>query len=130
MIPQWLSDLIVLAPWFVAFVVLIIAVVTFFPYGRKLMHFIDDVAGEPARPGFEARPGLMERVARIEHEITPNHGGSMNDGLKRVERAQIEHRAENDDKFTKINDRLDELAEVDDQLREDLDNTFNPQEDQ
>ena len=129
MIPGWLTDLIVLVPWFVALAVVAIVVVKLWPYGRKLMHFIDDVAGEPARPGFEARPGLMERVARIEHEITPNHGGSMNDGLKRVESAQIAHRAENESTFAKINDRLDELAAVDDQLREDLDNTLNPSED-
>lgn len=36
------------------------------PLLRKAAHFIDDVAGEPARPGQPARPGLMERVAVIE----------------------------------------------------------------
>lgn len=130
MIPQWVTDLIVLAPWFVAIAVVLIAAVKLWPYGRKLMHFIDDVAGEPARPGIPARPGLMERVARIEHEITPNHGGSMNDALRRVEAAQTDHRAENDEKFAAISNRLDELAEADDQLREDFDNTLNPLEDQ
>lgn len=54
-------------------------VVKIWPLLRKLGHFLDDVAGEPARPGVEARPGLMERLARIEHEVFPNSGGSLRD---------------------------------------------------
>lgn len=33
---------------------------------RKLFHFIDDVAGEPARPGHPERPGMMERIGALE----------------------------------------------------------------
>ena len=36
------------------------------PVVRKLVVFVNDVTGEPARPGFAGRPGLMERVQRIE----------------------------------------------------------------
>jgi hypothetical protein len=40
--------------------------------GRGLLHFLRDYNGEPARPGQDARPGLPERIAKIErqtHEI-------------------------------------------------------------
>jgi hypothetical protein len=83
------------------------------PFARKVSHFIDDVAGEPERPGVPARPGLMERVTTIEttqeeqsvvlaaverkqaehsdtlatvsHEVTTNHGSSLKDSTKRLE---------------------------------------------
>lgn len=32
----------------------------------RVVHAIDDWAGEPARPGVEARPGAMERIAAVE----------------------------------------------------------------
>lgn len=36
------------------------------PKMRQLGHLIDDLAGEPARPGVPARPGLMERMKSVE----------------------------------------------------------------
>lgn len=39
------------------------------PFARKIGHHIDDVAGEPARPGQPARPGLMERMATNEQHM-------------------------------------------------------------
>lgn len=39
------------------------------PAVRKLNHFVDDVAGEPARPGVPARPGLVERMANVEDDM-------------------------------------------------------------
>lgn len=36
---------------------------------RKLVHIVDDVAGEEARPGVPARPGLMERIERLERGV-------------------------------------------------------------
>lgn len=70
----------------VGFAIVIVAAVAMvavklWPLFRKLGHFLDDVAGEPARPGVEARPGLMERLARIEHEVFPNSGGSLRDRI-------------------------------------------------
>jgi hypothetical protein len=32
---------------------------------NKTVHFLDDVNGEPARPGVPRRPGLVEQVAQI-----------------------------------------------------------------
>lgn len=75
------------------------------PLGRKISHFVDDVAGEPARPGIPARPGLMERLSTVEakqdeqtaalevvrHEVTTNHGSSLKDSVKRLEKRFEDH---------------------------------------
>lgn len=75
------------------------------PFARKIIHFVDDVAGEPARPGIPARPGLMERLSTVEakqdeqtaalevvrHEVTTNHGSSLKDSVKRLEQRFDEH---------------------------------------
>ncbi len=98
--PAWIVDLIPLTPWLAAIAVLVWVAVKVWPFLRKISHFIDDVAGEPARPGFEARPGLMERVSTIEtkqdeqgavlevvqHEVTTNHGSSLKDAVKKLEK--------------------------------------------
>ncbi|GAA5048138.1 hypothetical protein HNP84_000235 [Thermocatellispora tengchongensis] len=54
--------------------------------------FLDDWRGEPPRPGVPARPGVMERLERVEqevvavrHEVTTNDGSSLKDAVKRVE---------------------------------------------
>lgn len=97
--PSWITDLIPVAPWVAAIAVLAWVGFKIFPSLRKIMHFIDDVAGEPARPGVDARPGLMERVTSIElkqdeqadalevvrHEVTTNHGSSLKDSVKGIE---------------------------------------------
>ena len=53
---------------------------------RRVTHFLDDYAGEPARDGMPARPGFMARLASAETQIglvlaetQPNHGGSLRD---------------------------------------------------
>jgi hypothetical protein len=52
---------------------------------RKASHLLDDLIGEEARPGVEARAGLTERISRIEHELNPNSGGSLRDSIDRIE---------------------------------------------
>lgn len=61
--------------------------------GRPASEFLADWRGEDPRPGFEGRPGMPERMARIEGtqteilgrlgrveaELTPNGGSSMRD---------------------------------------------------
>lgn len=110
--PGWIIDLIPVTPWLAAIGVLIWVAVKVFPFLRKLTHFIDDVVGEPARPGVEARPGLMERLSVVEekqdeqsvslakqsaalgvvqHEVTTNHGSSLKDAVKKLERKFDEH---------------------------------------
>jgi len=55
------------------------------PLLKRLADFLDDVMGEPARPGVPARLGLMERVMRVEHELFPNSGKSLRDQTNRME---------------------------------------------
>ncbi|WP_245881648.1 hypothetical protein [Streptomyces milbemycinicus] len=56
--------------------------------GRRVNQFMDDWAGEEARPGVPGRPGVMARVSaiedrlqRVEHELYPNSGGSLRDAV-------------------------------------------------
>lgn len=64
---------------------------------RPLVHgvgqFLDDWNGEPERPGVSpARPGVMARIAAIEHELHPNGGSSLRDAVNRIESAQQEQK--------------------------------------
>lgn len=61
------------------------------PILRRVGHLADDLLGEPARPGVQRRPGLVERVANIETELRPNHGGSLRDAVDRVDRGLRGH---------------------------------------
>ncbi len=81
------------------------------PFLHKLSHFVDDVAGEEARPGVPGRPGLMERVGLIEHEVKTNHGTSLKDAVKRIEGVQeIQSTKIKDlhDRYTRPQDRTDQ----------------------
>jgi hypothetical protein len=56
--------------------------------------FLRDWQGEPARPGVDARPGVLERldtlehkVADIHHEVKPNGGNSIKDAVGRIDLA-------------------------------------------
>lgn len=60
---------------------------------RRVTHFLDDYAGQPARDGLPARPGFMARLGSVEQllahvvaETTPNGGGSMRDEVARTAR--------------------------------------------
>lgn len=70
----------------------------------RLKTLIDDWIGEPARPGVDRTPGVMERLAKIEHtsqqasfHSRPNHGSSSHDAvikkLNTIE-SQLEHTRE------------------------------------
>lgn len=110
--PTWITDLIPVTPWLAAIGVLIWVAVKVFPFLRKITHFIDDVAGEPARAGVPACPGLMERLSVVEekqdeqsvalaqqsvslavvkHEVTTNHGSSLKDAVKKLEKKFDDH---------------------------------------
>lgn len=59
---------------------------------KRFIHFLDDYFGEEARPGFNGRPGMQERMRIIEeelmhvsYEMRPNSGTSMKDAVGRIE---------------------------------------------
>lgn len=93
------------------------------PFLRKLIDFVDDVAGEPARPGVPARPGLMERlasvegdVAQVKHEVLPNTGTSLRDSADRTEvvvgelsRSMVDVHSKLDSDNARISDVTDRL---------------------
>jgi hypothetical protein len=60
---------------------------------KRFIHFLDDYFGEEARPGFDGRPGMQERLKFMEEEIAcisfemrPNHGTSIKDAVERIEK--------------------------------------------
>ena len=104
----WLAIL-----WVLLVAAIVLGVVKAFPVVRKFVTFVNDVAGEEARPGFPARPGLFDRIHSIEitqqsvsdkvdsieiaqkdmagkvekvhHELFPNSGKSLRDQTNRIE---------------------------------------------
>ena len=104
----WLAIL-----WVLLVAAILLGVVKAFPVVRKFVTFVNDVAGEEARPGFSARPGLFDRIHSIEitqqsvsdkvdsieiaqkdmagkvekvhHELFPNSGKSLRDQTNRIE---------------------------------------------
>lgn len=53
---------------------------------RRVVHFLDDYAGQPARDGRPAVPGFMARLSAVEEQLrlvvaetSPNHGTSLRD---------------------------------------------------
>lgn len=107
--PEWLPYL-VAAVIGLLFGAVVWLVKVAWPFLRKISHFVDDVAGEPDRPGVPGRPGLMERVAHIEHEVKDNHGSSLKDAVKRIEEVQGEQSTQIKDlhnKFTRPQERIE-----------------------
>lgn len=95
--------------WLAAVVALIVAVCAGAAFAlrwawrilRRIIHFLDDYGGQPARDGLEARPGFMARLGSVEHllakvvaETTPNGGGSMRDEVARTARDVADIKAE------------------------------------
>lgn len=58
--------------------------------------FMKDWAGEPARKGRGRVPGVMERLNKLDGELSHNGGSSIKDAVKRIE-----------EKLVEIDERLD-----------------------
>jgi hypothetical protein len=62
---------------------------------RRVTHALDDLVGEPERPGVKARPGVMERLSGIEErlrtveadtaQLQRNSGSHLADAIARIE---------------------------------------------
>ena len=92
-------------------VAVVTTVMKVWPIVRKLTSIINDMAGEPPRPGFDGRPGIMERLQKVEYaaydaayHVKPNHGESSHDYTrKQLDRVET--------KVNVIGDRVDRIAE-------------------
>jgi len=51
-----------------------------------LEKFRRDWEGEPGGPGRDAVPGVMERLNRLDGELSHNGGSSMKDAIDRIEK--------------------------------------------
>ena len=67
--------------------------------------FVRDWSGEPAAPGRAAVPGVMERLNRIDGELSKNSGKSIKDTVNRIEKRLIE----GDKKFNDLYSRLEDI---------------------
>lgn len=58
---------------------------------RSMMEWLEkfrrDWEGEPGGPGRDAVPGVMERLNRLDGELSNNGGSSMKDAIDRIEKA-------------------------------------------
>lgn len=71
----------------------------------KLDSFMKDWEGEPARKGRSRVPGVMERLNKLDGELSHNGGSSIKDAVKRIENKLVEIDARLDDgaeRFNKI----------------------------
>jgi len=53
--------------------------------------FRADWYGQPARPGRDPQPGVMERLVGIERELRSNGGGTLRDAVNRLETRFDDH---------------------------------------
>lgn len=73
------------------------------PFFRALGNFLDDWSGEPARPGYAGRTGVMTRLSQLEN----NGGSSIKDAVDRIE----ENVASNSNKLTEHIEQANQLIE-------------------
>lgn len=92
--PQfWVSMLPYLVSVVVALCLIWLAVRRMAPGIRRIVHLVDDLTGEPERPGVPARPGVMERLQQLDDrtaELKPNGGSSIKDQVNRIDQRMSE----------------------------------------
>lgn len=49
---------------------------TIHPLMVKITHVLDVFLGRPGEQGIPAQPGVIERLEKIEQQVTPNHGST------------------------------------------------------
>ncbi len=64
--------------------------------------FVRDWSGEPAGPGRDAIPGVMERLNKMDGELSRNGGKSVKDTVNRIEKRLIEGDKKFDDLYARV----------------------------
>jgi len=72
---------------------------------HQLDSFMRDWDGTPAEPGRDAVPGVMQRLNRLDGELSRNGGKSVKDTVNRIEKRLIE----GDKKFNDLYSRVEKL---------------------
>ncbi|GAB3224083.1 hypothetical protein GCM10027447_12320 [Glycomyces halotolerans] len=63
---------------------------------RQVRTFLEDWNGEPERPGVPARPGVLERLERLDAQVHPNSGSSLRDAVDETRQLLRGHIADPD----------------------------------
>jgi hypothetical protein len=71
----------------------------------KLDRFFRDWDGTPSEPGRDAIPGVMERLNKVDGELSKNGGKSVKDTVNRIEK-RLEEGSQN---FTELYDRVEKI---------------------
>lgn len=58
---------------------------------RQVRTFLEDWNGEPERPGVPARPGVLERLERLDAQVHPNSGSSLRDAVDETRQLLRDH---------------------------------------
>jgi len=98
---------------FVIFVIYLFIRLCFkaYPFVLKFVNLVHTLVGDDENPGIAVRmnkqtekldaiqdsqEGHTKQIKTIMHEVLPNHGSSLNDSVRRTERALQEHMEENE----------------------------------
>ncbi|MDO5866042.1 MULTISPECIES: hypothetical protein [Paenarthrobacter] len=112
MTPQWITDIIAVAPWLGAFCFAGFIIWKVGPVLRKWGRFLDRINGVPEdkKSGQKEIPGLFERMDRqdelletIRHELFPNSGKSLRDAVDKQHKQLEDHLAQCPPPTTTIN---------------------------
>ena len=83
---------------------------------RRLMRAGEAIAeawnGTPARPGFDAIPGIPERIQRIEREVQRNGGASLKDRVFEIDRKLDALADQKDREHAQIRASVEDLRDV------------------
>ena len=68
----------------------------------RLDNFFRDWDGTPAEPGRDRVPGVMERINKLDGELSRNGGKSVKDTVNRIEKRLIEGDKKFDDLYIRV----------------------------
>ncbi len=71
---------------------------------HQLEDFIRDWNGTPQEPGRDAIPGVMERLNRLDGELSRNGGKSVKDTVNRIEKRLVEGDKQFYDLYSRVSD--------------------------